>query len=148
MGGREKKPWTNKRCQSQKQTRRQTKEGQDQGRFRLLQGVDLSGMELGAQRGTSGGGAPLLDHVLERCPHLKPLRAQVRERRTGFGGVLGGGDTFKQITSIINTGPRRLVIWVEPEQRGAGHCGERERAGGGTCVLVCMSAVDGIETQR
>jgi hypothetical protein len=48
-------------------------------RFRLVQGVDLTGMQLGAQR-RAAGAAPLLSYVLERCPHLKRLRLQVCRR--------------------------------------------------------------------
>ena len=46
-------------------------------RFRLVQGVDLTGMELGSQRGTHGV-APLLKYVLDHLPAVKRLRLQVR----------------------------------------------------------------------
>lgn len=46
-------------------------------RFRLVQGVDLTGMELGSQRGTHGV-APLLKYVLDNLPSVKRLRIQVR----------------------------------------------------------------------
>lgn len=51
-----------------------------------MQGIDLTGMQLGAQRRTAGG-APLLNYVLERCPNLKRLRLQVRQAEAFRGDV-------------------------------------------------------------
>lgn len=131
-------------------------------RFRLLQGVDLTGMELGSQR-RAGGGAPLVNYVLDRCPELKRLRLQVCVSVCVAGGLCpllkyvleksqvcfvgyvllsATGACKRSIKKYTTLGPWRLLFWVEqrdrrvvPSQR------KRRHQGGGACVVGVMVAL-------
>jgi hypothetical protein len=79
-----------------------------EGRMRLIQGLDLQGLALGAETGLTEG-PPLIAQVLEKCPRVRRLFLQVRVWACEAGEGRGGWGPLCLSLSAQGRGPRRRV---------------------------------------